>query len=111
MRALLLRLAILLSVVLAGLHMPAMAADLGEADDAAVFAFAKQDHLHANHQSPATGEQSGEAVHHHHCPLAIDFAGPANSGDLAPVSQSHFAATPGPLTSRATAPPVNPPLA
>lgn len=110
-RGILIRFAILFSVILAGLHVPAVAADLGEVDGIVTAYCAEHDDGPSVDHKSIPGEQGNEGLHHHHCPMAADLDGPADSSDLAPMAQVHVPAALGALKSRATAPPIDPPLA
>lgn len=111
MRAFFIRLAILLSVIMAGIHVPATAAERGEScDNATVISLGAQLAGHS-HDHSAPVEQGSDTAHHHHYPMALHLIGTAGSGDLAPVAQLHFPVAPDALTSRTIAPPIDPPLA
>lgn len=111
MRELLIRFAIVFSVLLAGMHFPAHAAQ--SRIDGDVEAYTCIDHggpENAGKHSTQPDDQAGEAAHHHHSPMAIGLDVKAGASDLAPTPSLHFPARTTALTSRKTVPPLEPPL-
>lgn len=111
MRELLIRFAIVFSVLLAGMHFPAHAAQ--SRIDGDVEAYTCIDHggpENAGKHSTQPDDQAGEAAHHHHSPMAIGLDVKAGASDLAPTPSLHFPARATALTSRKTVPPLEPPL-
>ncbi len=112
MRLVLLRIVIAFSVILAGMHLPATA----HAQDVTDHGL-HHDH-HASHADDASDKKGDvpvdvgtDIMHHHHCPMGVD---PAPVVDLAPMPISKSLVVPtssAALHSRATAPPLQPPLA
>lgn len=111
MRGMLIRLAIVFSVLLAGMHFPAHAAQ--SRIDGDVEAYTCIDHGEGDttgKHSAQPDDQAGEAAHHHHSPMAIGMDLKAGANDLAPTPSLHFPARATALTSRKTVPPLEPPL-
>ncbi|NLR39752.1 hypothetical protein [Novosphingobium sp. ERW19] len=111
MRELLIRFAIVFSVLLAGMHFPAHAAQ--SRIDGDVEAYTCIDHGEGDttgKHSAQPDDQAGEAAHHHHSPMAIGMDSKAGANDLAPTPSLHFPARATALTSRKTVPPLEPPL-
>lgn len=111
MRELLIRFAIVFSVLLAGMHFPAHAAQ--SRIDGDVEAYTCIDHGEGDttgKHSAQPDDQAGEAAHHHHSPMAIGMDLKAGANDLAPTPSLHFPARATALTSRKTVPPLEPPL-
>lgn len=112
MRLILLRLAVAFSVLIAGMHMPAAA----HAETGADYGLHHDHHVSvSDHDSGQKGESpvdsGGDALHHHHCPMGVD---PAQASGLAamPLAKSLIVpARSAVLRSRATEPPLHPPLA
>jgi hypothetical protein len=108
MVALMLRAVLVLSVLAAGLHLPSNAHASSTVDVHQVGADCHDTDAPADDGT----DTDGNAVHHHHhCPIAVTFSDPAAAstlftrpGDLRPLKQAA-------LASRATAPPLDPPLA
>jgi hypothetical protein len=106
MRALVLWLAVVFSVVLAGMHMPAPAQAVGHHDS----------HVTAGHDIAGEDQDmpvdaNCDFLHHHHCPVALaNHSSPALvlflTRDTDPVPAIFIAPR-----SRATAPPLKPPSA
>lgn len=111
MRELLIRFAIVFSVLLAGMHFPAHAAWNGVDGD--VEAYTCIEHGEGDttgKHSAQPDDQAGEAAHHHHSPMAIGLQLNAGTNDLTPTPSLHFPARATALTSRKTVPPLEPPL-
>ena len=111
MRELLIRFAIVFSVLLAGMHFPAHAAQ--NAIDGEVEAYTCIEHGEGDtavKHSAQPDDQAGEAAHHHHSPMVIGMDLKAGANDLAPTPSLHFPARATALTSRKTVPPLEPPL-
>ncbi len=111
MRGPLIRLLVVLSVLLAGLHTPVLA------HDSRSLTVDVHHHDHESADTSADGKQEspgalgGDALHHHHCPLAL--AG-ATAEIVAAALTGGADFLPGcsrALSSLATAPPLEPPLA
>lgn len=112
MRDLLIRLAIILSVFMTGMHFPVEAAQpriLGDAEAYTCIDSGKTEK--ADQHSSKPDDQAGETSHHHHSPLAMDLDCKVAASDLAPTLSLHFPVTPAALTSRNPVPPLDPPLA
>lgn len=112
MRVLLLRLAIVFSVIMAGMHTPASAHVESKADVA----------LHHDHHFDQTAnmsesnekapiEGSGTAMHHHHCPIGLNPAPFVALTAMLPLQLVPSSSSAAALRSRATAPPLQPPSA
>ncbi|MBF9153094.1 hypothetical protein [Novosphingobium jiangmenense] len=112
MRELLIRIAIIFSVFMAGMHFPAEAAQPRIQGDVEAYTCIEDGTADAAGQhSSKPDDQAGEAAHHHHGPMAMDLHLKAAASDLAPTPSLHFPASPAALTSRNPVPPLDPPLA
>ena len=112
MRKLLIRLAIIFSVFVTGMHFPAQAAQSRVQGDVEAFTCIEHgDDDKAEQRSSKPDDQAGEAAHHHHSPMAMDLQLKAAAGDLAPTPSLHFPVSPAALASRNPVPPLDPPLA
>lgn len=112
MGKLLVRLAIIFSVFVTGMHFPAQAAQNRMQGDVEAFTCMEHgDADKAEQRSSKPDDQTSEAAHHHHSPMAMDLPLKAASGDLAPTPSLHFPVSPTALTSRNPVPPLDPPLA
>ena len=113
MRGIVLQFLILFSVLCAGLHAPAAAH--GDHDDHGQATVLVADAHHADAHEDFSGDSSSdpsqELFHHHHCPAAM-MVECAHNTDRPHTSRDML--RPGEVTalvSRASAPPVEPPLA
>jgi hypothetical protein len=111
MRSLLVRLAIIFSVFMAGMHAPEAAHALERSEIG----------LHHDHHDARDAPEDrsdggvpqgvgGEALHHHHCPIGLASGNPVNGLAVALASETPHPAKAATLTSRATAPSLEPPL-
>jgi hypothetical protein len=109
MRNLFLRLVMVVSVLLAGVHLPASAQPVDLAGDHNSHASASHDLAGGDHDVPV--DPDCDFIHHHHCPVGLADSSSSNLAtflirDTAPVVASSLAPH-----SRATAPPLKPPSA
>lgn len=111
MRMFLLRLAVVFSVIMAGMHMPDTAHAQSAADSSLHHdhhANASDDVSNENGESPDIGS---DVMHHHHCPIGLD-SNPADMiGEMILGGSLLLPANSAALRSRATEPPLEPPLA
>jgi hypothetical protein len=111
-RIVFLRFVLAFSVIMAGIHMPATA----HAETGAEHGL-HRDH-HSSHSEDASGQNGdtpvdvgSDVLHHHHCPMGLDPA-PINTLAAMPLAKSLLVpANSAVLRSRATEPPLQPPLA
>ena len=112
MRFLFLRLAIAFSVIMAGMHTPAVA----HAESKTDVALHHDHHIdhHAdisdnNEKAPVEG--SGTAMHHHHCPVGLNPAPFVALTAMLPLQLVPSSSSAAVMRSRAMAPPLQPPSA
>lgn len=113
MRGVVLHFVILFSVLCAGLHAPALAHGHHDEHDEASFLMADTHHAgaHEDFSDDSSSDLSQELFHHHHCPMAMTSE--CSGGSDAAVAKGDML-RPGEATalvSRASAPPIEPPLA
>lgn len=113
MRGIVVQFLIVLSVLCAGLHAPALAhGNHDEHGEAKVLVADTHDaHAHEDLSDDSSSDQSQEFFHHHHCPAAM-VAECTHASDGPHAARDML--RPGEVTalvSRASAPPVEPPLA
>jgi hypothetical protein len=111
-RILFLRLVIALSVIMAGMHMPATAhAEVGPDHGLHHGHIASHSNDISDQNGDAPLEVGSDAMHHHHCPIGLETT---SVDDIAPLALSRSLIVPAnsaSLSSRATAPPLQPPSA
>lgn len=111
MRAMFVRLMIILSVFMAGMHAPAIAHDdvglesPAQCDELSVF------DTDATNHGPESADVGGHAVHHHHCPVGLTSGVDSSAAFDFQASLFPPPGKSAALASHTTAPPLDPPLA
>lgn len=112
MRELLVRIAIIVSVFMAGMHFPAEAAQSHVQGDVEAYTCIEDaQHNEKQQQSSQGDDQAADTAHHHHGPMAVNLDLKARESELALTPSLHYPATSAALPSRNPVPPLQPPLA
>jgi hypothetical protein len=109
MRALFLRLVMVFSVLLAGLHIPASAQQIDLADHHDSHAVETHNMAGEHHDMPV--DSDCDFLHHHHCPVGLASNSSLDLASLLIREPRLVPLTFASLHSRATAPPLKPPSA
>lgn len=108
-RAMLIRLMVMFAVVMAGMHASATAHILDS--DVHQTAHALDDHDATEKDGDSRSDIGGDLLHHHHCPIGLEVANLNNDAPLKLRTAAHAPSNAVVLSSRTTAPPLEPPLA